>query len=61
MLEDILEAHKYEYRTQDRAKDGVEWVEHIKTTKYTYEARAFFFPGDDTVKWYWIDFDEEWP
>ena len=60
---DILKGQKFEYVTKEvKRGGGLQSIEHIKSTKPpTNEARAFYFSGDDTVKWYWIDFEEEWP
>jgi hypothetical protein len=63
ILIDIRNAQKSKFVVQKvKRAGGFEHDEHVKTAdKPLYEPRGFYFPGDPRVKWYWIDFEEEWP
>jgi hypothetical protein len=63
LLQDVLAAKKRQYTAREvDAGGGLRVTEHVATgAQPTYATRGFYFPGDDTIKWYWIDFEEEWP
>jgi hypothetical protein len=63
VLKDILAAQSRVYTTQRKGDgSGEVWTEHVASDSAAkYMPRGFYFPGDDTIKWYWIDLENEWP
>jgi len=64
ILEDVRagRVYKYEPIIDDKNFGGIEvtkWGRQKDTGKD--KKRDFRIPGDDSLKWYWIDFEGEWP
>jgi hypothetical protein len=62
-LRDIRDGKQRDWRVvQQSAGGGITVDVHVPLEpRQAKESRGFYFQGDDTVLWYWIDLKDEWP
>lgn len=63
-LDDMLKEQHYEYKAKPldkRLTGGLEIMEWVRVGEPERVPRAFHLAGNETARWYWVDFLEEWP
>jgi hypothetical protein len=62
LLEDVLRDERFRYELrEDEKRTGQEFNRWVRVGEPAPERRSFHFPGNPDMRWYWIDFEQEWP
>jgi hypothetical protein len=62
LLEDVLRDERFRYELrEDEKRTGQEFNRWVRVGEPAPERRSFHFPGNPDMRWFWIDFEQEWP